>query len=73
MNRRTLLDRILSGRSDTNIPFEATCNLLENLGFKKRVKGSHHIATLNDLNDSSCGSSCFYCSASICVHLRIIS
>ena len=46
MNRRTLLDRILSGRSDTNIPFEATCNLLENLGFKKRVKGSHHILAL---------------------------
>ena len=32
-----------------------------------------HIATLNELNDSSCGSSCFYYSASICVHLRIIS
>ena len=29
-----------------------------------------HIAILNDLNDSSCGSSCFYYSASICVHLR---
>ena len=31
------------------------------------------IAVLNDLNDSRCGSSCFYCSAFICVHLRIIS
>ena len=45
MNRRNLLDRILSGQSDTNIPFQATCNLLETLGFKKRVRGSHHIFT----------------------------
>lgn len=45
MNRRGLINRILSGRSDTNIPFQATCNLLESLGCKKRVKGSHHIFT----------------------------
>ena len=30
------------------------------------------IAVLNDLNDSICGSSCTYYSASICVHLRIL-
>ena len=40
-----LLTRILIGRSDTDIPFAALCVLLEQLGFDKRVKGSHHIFT----------------------------
>ena len=59
MNRRILLNRILSGRSDTNIPFQATCNLLESLGFKKRIKGSHHIFTktgvVEQINLQPCG------------------
>ena len=59
MNRRILLSRILSGRSDTNIPFQATCNLLESLGFKKRIKGSHHIFTktgvVEQINLQPCG------------------
>lgn len=37
MNRRILLNRILRGHADTNIPFRA--------GLQKRVKGSHHIFT----------------------------
>lgn len=36
---------ILSGRSDRNVRFDVLCNLMESLGFDKRVKGSHHIFT----------------------------
>jgi predicted RNA binding protein YcfA (HicA-like mRNA interferase family) len=37
------LQRVLSGTSDASIRFDDLCTLLENLGFQKRVKGSHHI------------------------------
>ncbi len=35
--------KILSGTSDANIHFEDLCNLLKNLGFEERIRGSHHI------------------------------
>ncbi len=38
-----LLFKILSGRSDRNIPFSELCYILEKLGFQKRIKGDHHI------------------------------
>lgn len=38
-----LLVAILRGASDTNIPFDALCNLLKRLGFDERMRGSHHI------------------------------
>jgi hypothetical protein len=38
-----LLERILLGASDANIPFNGVCQLLRRLGFQNRVKGSHHI------------------------------
>lgn len=38
-----LLDKILYGRSDTNIGFDELCNLLERLGFEQRQRGSHRI------------------------------
>ncbi len=38
-----VLLKILSGTSDANIQFEDLCSLLENLGFEKRIRGSHHI------------------------------
>jgi hypothetical protein len=38
-----LLAKILSGTSDANIPFEKLCQLLINLGFDERIRGSHHI------------------------------
>lgn len=41
--RRRLLERILGGRSDANIPFEQTRTLLSSLGFEERVRGSHHV------------------------------
>jgi hypothetical protein len=39
------LQRILSGTSDTNIPFAEMCQVLRNLGFEERIRGSHHIFT----------------------------
>lgn len=41
--RRKLLERILSERSDRNIPFGQTRTLLSSLGFRERVLGSHHV------------------------------
>jgi predicted RNA binding protein YcfA (HicA-like mRNA interferase family) len=38
-----LLDRILRGKSDANIPFDDLCQLLHYLGFDERTRGSHHI------------------------------
>jgi predicted RNA binding protein YcfA (HicA-like mRNA interferase family) len=38
-----LLDRVLRGDADTNIPFSGMVQLLKRLGFRERVKGSHHI------------------------------
>jgi hypothetical protein len=38
-----LLDKILLGTADANIPFDGLCALLQKLGFQMRVRGSHHI------------------------------
>ena len=38
-----LLEKILLGNSDANIPFDGLCLLLQRLGFQMRVRGSHHI------------------------------
>jgi predicted RNA binding protein YcfA (HicA-like mRNA interferase family) len=43
--REKLLWTVLGGRSDSNIPFNELCNLLQYLGFAERIKGSHHIYT----------------------------
>lgn len=40
-----LLLKILRGTSDNNIPFEQLCQLLINMGFEQRIRGSHHIFT----------------------------
>jgi len=42
---------ILKGASDSNIPFEGLCHLLQNLGFEVRIRGSHHIFTKNDVEE----------------------
>lgn len=41
--RDKLLAKILIGTSDANIPFTELCQLLINLGFEERIRGSHHI------------------------------
>ncbi len=38
-----LLERILHGASDANIPFTQMCQLLKKFGFDERIRGSHHI------------------------------
>ena len=38
-----LLERVLRGTSDANIPFEGVLHLLKELGFEERIRGSHHI------------------------------
>lgn len=38
-----LLDRILRGTSDANIPFDELRHLLRRLRFEERVRGSHHL------------------------------
>ena len=40
-----ILERILRGTLDANIPFEGLRNLLVQLGFEERIRGSHHIFT----------------------------
>jgi hypothetical protein len=40
-----LLTKILLGTSDRNISFDSLCQLLQQLGFEKRIRGSHHIFT----------------------------
>ncbi|MDO8671057.1 MAG: type II toxin-antitoxin system HicA family toxin [Dehalococcoidia bacterium] len=40
-----LLERILRGTSDTNIPFDELRRLLVLLAFRERVRGDHHIFT----------------------------
>ncbi len=38
-----LMLRILRGSSDANISFDDLCNLLMQVGFEKRTRGSHHM------------------------------
>ena len=38
-----LLEKILLGAADANIPFDGLCQLLQRLGFQMRVRGSHQI------------------------------
>lgn len=46
-----LLTRILIGRSDADVQFSALCNLLEQMGFDRRVRGSHHIFTKSGIDE----------------------
>ncbi|MFQ4144366.1 type II toxin-antitoxin system HicA family toxin [Chlorogloeopsis sp. ULAP02] len=46
-----LLAKILSGTSDANIPFEQLCQLLNQLGFDERIRGSHHIYTKEGIEE----------------------
>ena len=40
-----LLEQILCGTSDANIDFDELRGLLFRLGFKQRIRGSHHLFT----------------------------
>jgi predicted RNA binding protein YcfA (HicA-like mRNA interferase family) len=46
-----LLEHILRGTSDANIPFRQMCHLLKILGFQERTRGSHHIFTKDGVEE----------------------
>ena len=46
-----LLSKIITGKSDAQIPFEQLCQLLRKLGFDERIRGSHHIFTQNRIEE----------------------
>jgi predicted RNA binding protein YcfA (HicA-like mRNA interferase family) len=46
-----LYRHILLRTSDANVPFEGLCALLKKLGFRERIKGSHHIFTMDGLDE----------------------
>jgi hypothetical protein len=46
-----LLFQVLRGLSDTNIGFDELCGLLNQLGFEMRVRGSHHVFTLEGVRE----------------------
>ncbi len=43
MSAEKILEKILRGTSDVNIPFDGLRRVLRNLGFSERIRGSHHI------------------------------
>ena len=43
MSKGKHLDRVLDGSSDANIRFDDLCQLLESLGFVRRIRGGHQI------------------------------
>ena len=42
-SREKLLEDVLRGTADANIQFSGLCQLLRSLGFRERIRGSHHI------------------------------
>ncbi len=46
-----LLQKILQGNSDKNIKFQDLLKLLAYFEFTKRIKGSHHIFTREDIEE----------------------
>ncbi len=46
-----LLVQVLSGTADTNISFNNLRSLLLNIGFDERIKGSHHIFTMDGIEE----------------------
>jgi hypothetical protein len=46
-----IFQRILSGRSDSNIRFSELVQLFIKLGFTERVRGDHHIFAKEDIED----------------------
>ena len=46
-----LLERVLRGTSNAGIPFGALRHLLKRLGFKERIRGSHHIFAKQEIEE----------------------
>ncbi|WP_040335818.1 type II toxin-antitoxin system HicA family toxin [Candidatus Magnetobacterium casense] len=48
---KKLISQILSGTSDANISFNKIRALIQYLGFKERINGSHHIYSRDDIEE----------------------
>ena len=46
-----LLFQILRGLSDASVGFDDLCGLLSHLGFELRVRGSHHLFSLEGVRE----------------------
>ena len=46
-----IIGQILRGGGDQNIAFDDLLYLLEGLGFEKRIKGSHHVFSKDDIEE----------------------
>lgn len=46
-----LIIKILRGASDSNISFSELCQLLKKFNFSERIRGDHHIFTLNGVDE----------------------
>ena len=46
-----LYQHILLRRSDANVPFDGLCALLLRLGFDERIRGDHHIFTMDRVEE----------------------
>lgn len=49
-HEKTLL-QVLRGASDANVSFDDLCQLLRQLGFDERIRGSHHIFTKEGVDE----------------------
>jgi hypothetical protein len=46
-----LYEHILMRKSDANVPFETLCILLRRIGFDERIRGDHHIFTMDGVEE----------------------
>jgi hypothetical protein len=46
-----LLERLLRGTSDANIPFSELCQLLKKIDFNERIRGDHHIFSRDGIDE----------------------
>ncbi len=46
-----LYEHILMRKSDANVQFKTFCGLLKRLGFDERIKGDHHIFTMDGVEE----------------------
>jgi len=38
-------------RGDANVPFASLCHLLQKIGFEERIRGDHHIFTMQGVEE----------------------
>lgn len=48
---KKLLEHIMMRKGDANVSFEGLCKLLCRLGFQERIKGDHHIFTMDGVDE----------------------